>query len=64
MEFYLTDVSEQRDSPGIWGFEIFTKERMYLGHFNYCSEADASQAADGFVWVMEKISSLSRAAEV
>ena len=59
MEFYVTDVSKHRDFPGMWGFEIFTKERLYLGRFNFRSKAHARQAAKEFVWLMKKMSSLS-----
>jgi len=62
--FIITEVSEYRDRPGNWGFEILTNKWLYLARFNFCSEADADQAASEFCRIMQRISSIKRASEI
>jgi hypothetical protein len=62
--FIVTNVSEYRDCPGNWGFEVFTDKWLYLARFSYCSEIEAERAAREFCRIMESISSIGRPPEI
>jgi hypothetical protein len=57
--FILTGVSPDRDSPCLWGFEVFNSEWQRLARFTYKSEREAAWAATNFAWVIRRIAAVS-----
>ena len=58
-DLILTGVSEHRDFPYLWGFEVFTSKWQRLARFVFKSEREAAWAATNFAWVMGKIATIS-----
>jgi len=59
IKFILTNVLQDRDSPSLWGFEIFAGELWRLARFTFNSEREATLAATSFAWVMDRIAVIS-----